>query len=167
MLFLFFLYLLSARALPVPGIDKASTPSSCKDIDNCRTLLSIIWSCVTTVFLCTWVAIHPNVPEPVDTSDMDFLAKCVHATSCFFKTKVVMFIYALLVPEYALAWAIRQRLVARKIVKTNGTYLGLLAPQFLTDNHYSGSQAYSDARIFHDYGRLSLFRGLRQGGRVL
>jgi hypothetical protein len=32
----------------------------------------------------------------------------------------VMFICALLVPEYVLAWAIRQRLMARKIVNNNG-----------------------------------------------
>jgi hypothetical protein len=121
MLFLFFVYLLSARALPVPAVDKANTPSSCEDINNCRTLLDIIWSCITTVFLCTWVAVHPNVPEPVDTQDMDFWPERVHEISCFSKTKVVMFICTLLVPEYVLAWAIRQRLMARKIVKTNGT----------------------------------------------
>ena len=120
MLFLFFVYLLSARALPVPAVDKANTPSSCEDINNCRTLLGIIWSCIATVFLCTWVAVHPNVPEPVDTQDMDFWPKCVHEISCFFKNKVVMFICALLVPEYVLAWAIRQRLMARKIVNNNG-----------------------------------------------
>ena len=167
MLFLFFFHFLSTRALPIPAIDEASASSSCKDYDNCRSLLSIIWSCITTIFLCTWVAVHPNVPKPVDTQEMDFWPKCVHVTSCFFKTKVAMFIYALLVPELVLAWAIRQRLVARKIVKTNGTYLRLLALQFLTDNHYSGSEAHSDARIFHDYGRLSLLRGLRQGGSIL
>src|SRR5277367_4688215 len=163
MIFLF-VYLLSTRALPVPAVGETSAPSSCKDFDNCRSLLSIIWSCITTIFLCTWVAVHPNVPEPVDTQEMDFWPKCVHKTLCFFKTKVAMFICALLVPEYILAWAIRQRLVARKMVKHNGTYLRLLAPQYLTDNHYSGSQAHSDARVFHDYGRLSLLRGLRQGG---
>jgi hypothetical protein len=120
MLFLFFVYLLSVRALPLPTFDEATAPSSCKDYDNCRSLLSIIWSCITTIFVCTWVAVHPNVPEPVDTQEMDFWPKCVHKALCFFKTKVVMFIYALLVPEYVLAWAIRQRLVARRIVKENG-----------------------------------------------
>jgi len=120
MLFLFFIHLVSTRALPIPAIDEASAPSSCKDYDNCRSILSIIWSCITTIFLCTWVAVHPNVPEPVDTQDMDFWRKCVHKTLCFFKTKVVLFICALLVPEYVLAWAIRQRLVARRIVKENG-----------------------------------------------
>jgi hypothetical protein len=123
MLFLFFVYLLSARALPLPTFDEASAPSSCKDYDNCRSLLSIIWSCITTIFLCTWVAVHPNVPELVDTQEMDFWPKCVYKISCFFKTKVVMFICALLVPEYVLAWAIRQRLWVRKIVKENGMEL--------------------------------------------
>jgi hypothetical protein len=65
------------------------------------------------------VAVHPNVPEPVDTQDMGFWRKCVHKTLCFFKNQVVMFICALLVPEYILAWAIRQRLMARTIVKDN------------------------------------------------
>lgn len=34
----------------------------CDDIHHCRTLLSIIVSCASTVFLCTWVASHPDVP---------------------------------------------------------------------------------------------------------
>jgi hypothetical protein len=124
MLFLFFIHSqLSARARPVPALDISisSTSSSCKDIDNCRTLLDIIWSCITTIFLCTWVAIHPNLPEPVDTQYMDLWPKCVHRISCFFRNKLVLFICALLVPEYILAWAIRQRLMARKIVNKNGT----------------------------------------------
>jgi hypothetical protein len=123
MLLFFLIHLLSTRALLIPAVDEASTPSSCTDISNCRTLLSIIWSCITTVFLCTWVAVHPNVPEPVDIRNMSFWHKRVHKTLCFFKTKVVLFIFALLVPEYILAWAIRQHLMARKIVKKNGTYL--------------------------------------------
>jgi hypothetical protein len=120
MLVLFLVHLLSVRALPVPVIDESSPPSSCTDYNSCRSLLSIIWSCITTIFLCTWVAVHPNVPEPVDTRDMGFWRKRVHQLSCFFGDKLVMFICALLVPEYILAWAIRQLLVARKIAKENG-----------------------------------------------
>ena len=120
MLVLFLVHSLSVRALPVPVINELSPPSSCKDYDNCRSLLSIIWSCVTTIFLCTWVAVHPNVPEPVDTRDMGFWRKRAHQLSCFFGDKLVMFICALLVPEYILAWAIRQFLMARKIAKKNG-----------------------------------------------
>jgi hypothetical protein len=128
MLLLFVVHLLSARALPVPVIDESSPPSSCKDYDNCRSLLSIIWSCITTIFLCTWVAVHPNVPEPVhpnvlepvDAKEMSFWRKRARQLSRFIRNKVVMFICALLVPEYILAWAIRQFLVASRIAKENG-----------------------------------------------
>ena len=27
-----------------------------------RTRFDIVWTCVTTLFICTWVAIHPNIP---------------------------------------------------------------------------------------------------------
>src|SRR5271170_2460999 len=120
MLFLFSVYLLSARALPAPALDVSGMSSSCKDIDNCRTLLGIIWSCITTIFLCTWVAIHPNIPEPVDTRRMGFWRKWVHKIMCLFGDKAAMFICALLIPEYILAWAMRQHLMARRIVKENG-----------------------------------------------
>jgi hypothetical protein len=120
MLVLFLVHLLSVQAQLVPVINESSPPSSCKDCGDCRTLLSIIWSCITTILLCTWVAIHPNVPEPVDTRDMGFWRKRAHQLSCFFNDKMVMFICALLVPEYILAWAIRQFLMARKIAKENG-----------------------------------------------
>ena len=119
MLFLFFIYSLSARALPVPAIDISNTSPLCTDIDNCRTLTDIIRSCLSTIFLCTWVAMHPNVPEPV-TRKKGRWRRYLHKISRIFKHKVVLFIWALLVPEYILAWAIRQRLVARRIVKENG-----------------------------------------------
>ena len=35
----------------------------CTDIDHCRTLQSIIHTCLSTIFLCTWAALHLNVPE--------------------------------------------------------------------------------------------------------
>jgi hypothetical protein len=63
---------------------------------------------------------HPNIPEPVDTQDMGLWQNSVHRISRFFKNKVTMFICTLLVPEYIMAWAIRQHLMARKIVNENG-----------------------------------------------
>lgn len=43
--------------------DSDSKSQQCRDIDNCRTLQSIIYSCLSTIFLCTWVALHLNVPK--------------------------------------------------------------------------------------------------------
>lgn len=44
----------------------------------------------------------------------------------FVRERVLLFVVALLVPDYILAWAIRQRLVAYSIVKRNGTQLLVL-----------------------------------------
>src|SRR5579871_5669584 len=116
MLFLLFVHFLSARALPIPA-DEESVPTSCSNLNNCRSLLNIIWSCLSTIFLCTWVSMHPNIPEPVDTENMSIKRKCSHRISSFFQDKVPLFICALLIPEYILAWAIRQHLMARKITR--------------------------------------------------
>ena len=40
-----------------------SEPQQCRNLDDCRTLQSIIYSCLSTIFLCTWVALHLNVPR--------------------------------------------------------------------------------------------------------
>lgn len=45
------------------GTADSSPTLQCKDIDNCRTLPSIVYGCLSTVFLCTWTALHLNVPR--------------------------------------------------------------------------------------------------------
>jgi hypothetical protein len=130
MLLLLLVHVFTTRASStpaVPAVEYFNVSSSCKDIENCRTLLSIIWSCIATIILCTWVAIHPNIPEPVVTSDMKFWDKCIHKISSLFGGKMLLFICALLVPEYILAWAIRQHLMARMIAKDHGALFRLIA----------------------------------------
>lgn len=49
---------------------RATTPltQQCTDINNYHTLQAIIYSCLSTIFLCTWAALHMNVPrDPKDT----------------------------------------------------------------------------------------------------
>lgn len=36
---------------------------SCNDVEHCRTMWEIVWSCVTTISLCTWVSYHPELPN--------------------------------------------------------------------------------------------------------
>jgi hypothetical protein len=137
MLFLFLIPLLLTQAAPIPVVEYSNTYSSCKDIDGCRTLLGIVWSCITTIFLCTWVAIHPNIPEPVvavgttlekesapgipEPRVMKFWHKLNSKISASFRGKIVLFIGALLAPEGILAWAVCQRIMVRQIVKDNRT----------------------------------------------
>ncbi|TDL16980.1 hypothetical protein BD410DRAFT_754858 [Rickenella mellea] len=81
------------------------TQSSCNDLNNCRALLDIIWSCVVTVFSCTWVAVHPNVPAPYESDIVIRLRRCG------------IMIMALIAPELLILWAMRQWLVSRKLAK--------------------------------------------------
>ncbi|KAF8312757.1 uncharacterized protein EI90DRAFT_3092902 [Cantharellus anzutake] len=41
-----------------------SAPDGCNDLQNCRTMWSIVYGCLLTVFACVWTAAHPDIPEP-------------------------------------------------------------------------------------------------------
>ena len=69
MLFLVFVCYLaqgvSIDASQIPSTDAHSLESNqCADLTHCRTIWNIVWSCLVTIFLCTWVAVHPNIPCP-------------------------------------------------------------------------------------------------------
>jgi len=66
-----------------------------------RTHFDIIWSCVSTLFICTWVAIHPNVPPRGEG----------HIRSLWRRIKLML--WTLVVPELILIWAYRQWAAAR------------------------------------------------------
>jgi hypothetical protein len=122
MLFLFFLHTLGANAGSIPATnDNQSTSDACNDINNCRKLSSIIWSCLSTIFLCTWVAIHLDIPEPVNVEGMTFWQRCRLGLRNVLTNKLPPFILALLAPEYILTWAVEQRACADQLVKDNGT----------------------------------------------
>jgi len=106
----------NVQALPIsksePPILLQAPPNNCKDIDECRTLGSIIWSCLATVFACTWIAIHMNIPGPDDGRLKIALRK------------LGVMVLAVIAPEAVVAWAMRQWVVARRISK--GTSFCLL-----------------------------------------
>ena len=62
---------------------------ACDDIHHCRTIAGIIFNCTSTMFLCTWVAFHPDVPKDPDDALWRKLLRR-------FKFMVI----ALLAPEY-------------------------------------------------------------------
>ena len=123
MLFLLFLYYLlqgpSTDAGPIPTIEHRSlTGNHCNDLAHCRTIWNIVWSCLATIFSCTWVAVHPNVPCPKKREANGWIERYIrNPLLSFTEHRLPLFICALLVPEYVLAWSIRQFLVARKIAK--------------------------------------------------
>ena len=118
MLFLLFVYYLVQSTYvdtsPVPSINNnLLVGNCCTDLTHCCTIRNIVWSCLVTIFSCTWVAVHPNVPCPVKWNlVISFARYCLP-----------LFICALLVPEYVLVWAIRQFLSARQIANLDKSEL--------------------------------------------
>ncbi len=92
-----------AMAHAAPQIDPEKPSSAAEACQQFRTLGTIIWSCLLTVFACTWTAIHPNLPGP-DDEKLRILW-----------TRIKLVLLALVAPEYILLWAVRQRLSARKL----------------------------------------------------
>ena len=130
MLFLVLLYYLalSIRANPIPPITSRSLePNSCSDLSHCRSIWNIIWSCIVTIFSCTWVAVHPNIPCPKKREGKNCFQRWIrNPLMSFVEHRLPLFVCALLVPEYVLAWAIRQHLKAREIAHKNGGELDTL-----------------------------------------
>ncbi|KIM28246.1 hypothetical protein M408DRAFT_23950 [Serendipita vermifera MAFF 305830] len=120
MLILFLAYAITqstrSDAGPIPtSIDLRDT-ALWDDPNSQRSSWSVIWSCLSTIFLCTWVAIHPNVRFRPETQGQKWYRSCLWDPLCdFVAYRLVLFAWALLVPEYVLAWAVRQYIRAGEI----------------------------------------------------
>ncbi|KAF9030395.1 hypothetical protein BJ165DRAFT_1358855 [Panaeolus papilionaceus] len=75
--------------------------NSCND-DPRRSLFSIIWGCATTLFACTYVAIHPNVS--FNETGTVVLAR-----------RMGLAMAMILTPELVVYWALQQRLLAHSL----------------------------------------------------
>jgi hypothetical protein len=96
------LQLVGVPAAPISGISgKEVLAGSPPPV--VRTKIGIIWSCLVTIFSCTWVAVHPNIPGPNGTRWSIFLRR------------VRLMVVALLAPEAIIIWAMRQRINAYKL----------------------------------------------------
>lgn len=85
---------------PSPGLSILSRQT--QQCSSSRTINHILWSCLTIIFACTWVAIHPNLPGPKDSAFQRL------------RRQVITMLSAVLAPELLAFWALRQRLVATR-----------------------------------------------------
>jgi hypothetical protein len=98
----------AVHAVPISeaeDITRRAQPDNCGDIDQCRTMWNIIWSCLATIFACTWLALHLNIPAPDD----GWLKIALR--------KVGTMVMAVLAPEFLVLWALRQSFAAHRIAK--------------------------------------------------
>ncbi|KAF9265430.1 hypothetical protein L218DRAFT_1075552 [Marasmius fiardii PR-910] len=87
-----------------------------------RTEYDLIWSCITTIFACTWLAIHPNIPSPKDS---------------YWKVtsrRMMIMLLGILVPEYTTVWALRQWLAARYVKQRMASVPGI--PEWTTTHSF-------------------------------
>jgi hypothetical protein len=82
------------------ALDASDSPSR-----NTRTLCDIISSCASTLFACTWTAIHLDFPRKDEGM--------VYAT-CL---RLLLMLTAFLAPEFMIAWALWQFLNARQVAE--------------------------------------------------
>ncbi|KAJ7148488.1 hypothetical protein C8R43DRAFT_889063 [Mycena crocata] len=119
MLLLFFLvHFLSTNSISLPRSqpDTAVTANSCDDIHSCRRRFDIVWSCLATIFVCTWVSVHPNLPPP---------------NQSLLWRKLRMMLITVVAPEVMMGFAWRQFYAARsfekdfKIPRSHGFFISM------------------------------------------
>ena len=102
-----------SHATPLTGILEESTRNAtvmmitpaCICPADQRTIWDILWSCIATIFACSWVSVHTNIPSPNESS-----------WRIFFRRLELMF-WAVVAPEMIITWAFRQWLGARYLEK--------------------------------------------------
>ncbi|KAJ7130499.1 hypothetical protein C8R44DRAFT_872292 [Mycena epipterygia] len=107
LLLLFFIHILSQKSSLAQDntLHSRAPVDSCDDINSCRRLFDIVWGCLTTIFACTWVSVHPNVPPP----DQGRVA--------LFWRRLKMMLIAVIAPELMVGFAARQFFAARRFSK--------------------------------------------------
>ncbi|KAK0222277.1 hypothetical protein IW262DRAFT_1435213 [Armillaria fumosa] len=88
-----------ARSAPTEGHN---------ELPEHRSAWDVIFSCIVTVFACTWIAVHPNVPGP-DLKSRGWAFIGLH--------RLKLMVIAIVVPEVIIIWAFRQWIVASTISK--------------------------------------------------
>ncbi|KAJ2936537.1 hypothetical protein H1R20_g561, partial [Candolleomyces eurysporus] len=94
-------------------------PDTTLSVDtNYRSTPEIIWTCLATTFMCTWVSVHPNVSR--GTSRWDNL-----------RDRFILFGWTLLAPELVLVFAYRQWEGVRLLRKLHGEEWGRVQCHFI------------------------------------
>ena len=103
-MFVYFLILFTyryAEAAPIL-VDRADVSQDLNSpLQLKRTLFGITWSCISTVIICAWTSVHPNVPPP-----NQWKARW---------NRLWLMFWMIIAPELVLAWAVRQFFAAREI----------------------------------------------------
>jgi hypothetical protein len=98
---IYYVALQGVQALPIGTSSEVLVASPSPPIVRAKS--TIIWSCLVTIFSCTWLAVHPNIPGPDTPRWATFLRR------------VRLMVVAMIAPEAVIVWAIRQWISAYKL----------------------------------------------------
>jgi hypothetical protein len=108
----FFFQKFQTHAAPLTSlVAESSSNTSVLNIPDCicpadqRSLWDILWACLATLFACTWVSVHPNIPAPDESWWRIFLRR------------LELMFWTVIGPEFIISWALRQWLGARELEK--------------------------------------------------
>ncbi|KAF7341508.1 hypothetical protein MVEN_01888300 [Mycena venus] len=121
LLLLFLVHLLTKNGSAAPVVLLLAPRTSTHTCDNInyRKLFDIVWGCLATIFACTWVSVHPNVPPPNQS------------WPALFWRRLKMMLIGIITPEIMVGFAARQFWGARMLSKeygfsrTHGYFFGM------------------------------------------
>ncbi|KAF8315083.1 uncharacterized protein EI90DRAFT_366493 [Cantharellus anzutake] len=79
---------------------------ACNDLRNCRTMWSMVYSCLLTIFACIWTAIHPDVPKQYSAWSLRFKSRNIQMMWTLVSPEVIV---AAAWDEFSEAWRISKR----------------------------------------------------------
>ena len=103
-----------SHALPLANLVEGSSSNATTStvLSTCilcpadqRSLWDILWSCLATLFACSWVSVHPNIPGPDESSWRIHLRR------------LELMFWTVFAPEMIISWAVRQWIGARDLEK--------------------------------------------------
>ncbi|KAF8318578.1 uncharacterized protein EI90DRAFT_2978743, partial [Cantharellus anzutake] len=103
----------AAPILPYPPLNATSLSinisEACNDLRNCRTMWNLVYSCLLTIFICVWTAVHPEVVEE-DRGRMDLIGLIVGGRDRFglMRSSLIFpeVVVAMAWYEFSFAWKI-------------------------------------------------------------
>jgi hypothetical protein len=127
---------------------KLST-SACICPADQRSVWDILWSCLATIFACSWVSVHPNIPAPNESSWRIFLRR------------LELMFWAVVGPEMIITWALRQWSGARNLEKVyKGGLMYPIYPQILNHKTLTLDRGWTKTHgHFIQMGGFMLFEG--------
>ncbi|EIW76460.1 hypothetical protein CONPUDRAFT_64010, partial [Coniophora puteana RWD-64-598 SS2] len=123
---------------------------------TCRSLWTIVSTCLLTVFACVYTAVHHNVPSPYDRR-LRLIFRTVWTIMCGIGT-----------PELIVVWAARQWISARYFTKEMNQWLSDEKHESWTDAHsfyayMGGFMIYHNGRPYSTITPRNLLQCLKDG----